>query len=778
MLKSYEWQVKPISAKEGGRPVNPSDHYAYEEEKKRLDYTLDYVKKSIIKAAKEKALLDEKVAKGIRHFDSSDSESYISLMVNTLLQDRMDLRLRNLASARKKPYFARVDFKENDGRLEKLYIGKMSLMRDEDQELIIVDWRAPVANLYYESRLGKTSYNCPDGNIEGELLLKRQFSIEEGILEKIFDIDITTNDQFLQTYLGANADNRLKEIVSTIQVEQNRVIRANMWTPLVVQGVAGSGKTTIALHRIAYLIYNFQDSFKPENFMILATNQLFLNYISDVLPELGVERVRQTTFENFALDWMEIKLKIRDPNEKLVRFVNRDSKADQKENKLIWKVSEFKSSMQFKKVLDEYISLIEKSLLPKEDFKIAATTVYTHEEICKLFMEEYRDLSFAKRIERIKKHLTNKLQRDRDVLIDRLQEDCDKQIERIKLLMDEGEDRRKLIIKIIDEKNEAVDYVKKHATTAVRNYIKSIPLRKPIEYYKAFFEDEALYQQLMGEMKDKDFKEFIRSYSLDILNSNYVELEDIAPLMYLNFYLYGVNEKIPVRHIVVDEAQDLSPFQYYVLKAIIKDSSFTLLGDLGQGIHSYRGTRDWKDIIEYVFDNKAQFLKLEQSYRTTVEIMEAAKKVLRRLGDEQVYLAKPVIRHGEDVKIIKKVSLSEIAHETDEKIDGFKKQGFKSIAVICKTLDECRKFYSHLKKNKEQCSIITGKEKEYKGGLVIVPSYLSKGLEFDVVIISNANEEKYQENELDIKLLYVAMTRPLHILNIYYEGELSPLLKD
>jgi DNA helicase-2/ATP-dependent DNA helicase PcrA len=299
-----------------------------------------------------------------------------------------------------------------------------------------------------------------------------------------------------------------------------------------------------------------------------------------------------------------------------------------------------------------------------------------------------------------------------------------------------------------------------------------------MEYYSKFFEDEDLYQQLMREMEDQELKEFIRSYSLDVLNSKYVELEDLAPLMYLKFHLYGVNEKIPVRHIVVDEAQDLSPFQYYALKAIIKDSSFTLLGDLGQGIHSYRGTRDWNEIMEHVFESKGQFLTLEQSYRTTIEIMEAAKKVLSRLGEGQTYLAKPVIRHGEEVKVIKKESVSAIAHEVDEKIHGFQEKGFKSIAIICKTLDECRKFCSLLKHNKEQCHIITGKEKEYKSGIVIVPSYLSKGLEFDVVMISNANAERYQENELDIKLLYVAMTRPLHILHIYYEGELSPLLKE
>jgi DNA helicase-2/ATP-dependent DNA helicase PcrA len=230
------------------------NHPDYTEELGRLNYTLDYVEESFDKSLKDKELIDEKVASSRFHLSDDSSQEYIDLMVNTVFQDRMLVKVKGLEAAKVKPYFARIDFKENikDDK-EKIYIGKMSLMK-ENHEMIIVDWRAPIANLYYESRLGDAAYQCPDGNINGRLSLKRQFSIDSRNLNEIFDIDITTNDEFLQTYLGASADNRLKEIVSTIQVEQNRVIRAPMWKPLIVQGAAGSGKTTIALHRIAYLI--------------------------------------------------------------------------------------------------------------------------------------------------------------------------------------------------------------------------------------------------------------------------------------------------------------------------------------------------------------------------------------------------------------------------------------------------------------------------------------------------------------------------------------------
>ena len=239
-----------------------------------------------------------------------------------------------------------------------------------------------------------------------------------------------------------------------------------------------------------------------------------------------------------------------------------------------------------------------------------------------------------------------------------------------------------------------------------------------------------------------------------------------------------MDEKIPVKHIVIDEAQDFSAFQFYVLKKIVKDSSFTILGDLCQGIHSYRGVRQWEEIVNEVFEGKkCEFLTLEQSYRTTVEIMEAANNVIDKLENNALLKAKPVIRHGGPVELIQKTDTIEAAEDIVKRIKVLKKKGHKTIAVICKTIEECEQMLPLLKKADKDISIITGNEKEYKSGIVIVPSYLSKGLEFDVVIISNANKENYTENELDIKLLYVAMTRPLHSLFIYFVGEKSLLLE-
>lgn len=755
------------------------NHPAYAEELERCNSTLEYVEKALISTTVRKERVDGDLERVRKHFNSENSQDYIDMIINSTLKGNIDVKLRNLITARSKPYFARIDFSEGPAKTEKLYIGKMSLVRDEDQQIIIVDWRAPVANLYYEGRLGEASYDCPGGKIDGELKLKRQFSINSGKLQEIFDIDITTNDEFLQTYLGASADNRLKEIVSTIQVEQNAIVRADMWKPLIVQGAAGSGKTTIALHRIAYLIYTFEKTFVPENFMIIAPNRLFLNYISEVLPELGVEKVKQTTFEDFAQELIGKRFKIRDANEKLVAFANpKPTPQEAENNRLIRLCSEFKTSMLSKDILEDYIKTVEVNFIPHEDFKIGSKVIYKYEELNRLFVTEYKMWPIARRVNEIKKNLNTRLKQQKFSITNQLHEDCDRMIAHLKETMEESDERRALIVKAIDERDQRLDKLESYTKKAVNDYIGKISKLSPFEYYCDLMYNKKNFENAVKGRIAQELTEFVQDYTARILKSGYIEIEDLAPIIYLKFCIHGMDEKVPVKHIIIDEAQDFSAFQIFVLKRIIKDSSFTILGDLNQGIHSYRGIRDWNDITENVFsDRRNGFLTLEQSYRTTIEIMDAANKVLENIKSRKVDKAKPVIRHGEPVRLIEKNSLKEIASDIRDKINALKAQSFKSMAVICKTMDECKAVYSLLSKDIENIFIITGKEDVYKSGIAIVPSYLAKGLEFDAVFISNASRDTYREDELDVKLLYVAMTRPLHNLYIYYQCEASPLLE-
>lgn len=759
--------------------MSAANHLAYKEELERCRYTLDYVETSLQRALEKREKIGNELESVKKHMSGDSSADYTSIMVNTMLHDTLALKVKNLYTARGKPYFARVDYKENGTeKREKLYIGKMSLSRDDDQEIIIVDWRAPIANLYYEGRLGPSSYECPDGTIEGELLLKRQFSINNGNLDEIFDIDITTNDEFLQTYLGANAENRLKEIVSTIQEEQNKIVRAPMWKPLIVQGVAGSGKTTIALHRIAYLIYTFEKSFEPENFMIIAPNRLFLNYISEVLPELGVERVKQTTFEEFSMELIGKKFKLTDANDKLNMFVNNNVTKEQiKYNNLVRKASVLKTSMYFKDIIDEYLKEIELSFIPKEDVTLGSKVIFSYEEINELFLTQYGMWPIAQRMNEIKKSITTRLKSSKQQFIQQIEAECDKKVARARIGIADQAERQKYILEAFAKRDRVLEKIEKISKTLVKEYVDSLPKLSPYQYYVDLMENTETFERIVSKFADKEVCDFTREYTLGILNSKRLEQEDLAPIIYLKFKIYGMDEKIPVRHIVIDEAQDFSAFQFYVMKKIVKDSSFTILGDLCQGIHSYRGVRRWDEIVNDVFEGRrCEFLTLEQSYRTTVEIMEAANNVMEKLKNNDLVRAKPVIRHGEPVELISMSDIYTVAADIISKIGEAKRQGHKTIAIICKTMEECKRILPLLNKADKNISIITGNEKEYKSGIVIVPSYLSKGLEFDVVLISNASSDNYTEGELDIKLLYVAMTRPLHRLCVYYIGEKSKLL--
>ncbi len=759
--------------------MSAANHPAYKEELERCRYTLDYVEKSLKRALEKREKIGNELENVKKHMSGDSSADYTSVMVNTMLHDTLALKVKNLYTARGKPYFARVDYKENSSdKSEKLYIGKMSLSRDEDQEIVIVDWRAPIANLYYEGRLGPSSYECPDGVINGDLLLKRQFSINNGNLDEIFDIDITTNDEFLQTYLGANAENRLKEIVSTIQEEQNRIVRAPMWKPLIVQGVAGSGKTTIALHRIAYLIYTFEKSFDPENFMIIAPNRLFLNYISEVLPELGVERVKQTTFEDFSMELIGKKFKIIDANEKLNIFVNYNVTKKQIEyNNLVRNASILKTSMNFKYVIDDYLKEIESNFIPKEDIALGTKVIYSYEELNNLFLTQYGMWPIAQRMNEIKKSITTRLRASKEQFIQQINAECDRKVAKARLGIADEAERQKFIREAFEKRDRVLDKIEKAAKSLVKNYVDSLPKLSPYQYYVDLMNNAEVFDRIAGKYADEDICKFTRDYTIKILNSKRVEQEDLAPIIYLKYKIYGMDEKIPVRHIVIDEAQDFSAFQFFVMKKIVKDSSFTILGDLCQGIHFYRGVRSWDEIVNGVFEGRrCEFLTLEQSYRTTVEIMDAANNVMEKLDNKDLTRAKPVIRHGDPVEYIQKNSIDDVAEDIVIKIEQAKSQGHKTIAVICKTMEECNQILPLIKKADKDVSIITGNEKEYKSGIVVVPSYLSKGLEFDVVLISNASSDNYSTSDLDIKLLYVAMTRPLHKLCVYYIGDKSNLL--
>ncbi len=656
--------------------------------------------------------------------------------------------------------------------------GKVMVTDHDTLEQIVIDWRAPIADLYYEGRLGEASYVCPGGEINGEIKLKRQYFFDDDGLKDVMDIDITTNDEMLQPFLSANSDTRLKNIISTIQAEQNKIIRSDMWQPLVVQGVAGSGKTTIALHRIAYLIYNYDKHFFPEEFLIIAPNKFFLNYISNVLPDLGVDRVGQSTYEDIAFEVIGSTFEIEEPNEKLARLIN-NQKSDKEEQycQIIEAASMFKSSIRYKNVIDDYLHEVEKRVLPDDDFKIDKYIFMTKKEIAHLYYREYGNLPICRRIEEISKHMKNQVQLRSGMIIKDIEEDRDYKVAKIKQEEAIEEIRLSLIRSVYAEAEEKKKTVTKDVKKYVQNYFSNFRVLEPIKYYREFIDH--YLEQFASSRIPKEQIDYIKSSFNKSQRAGKIEMEDIAPLMYIKYRIHGVKTKFDLKHIVVDEAQDFSEFQFFVFKKIINSNSLTILGDLAQGIYYYRGTQNWQKTMDMVFgiDNEPQYLTLKKTYRTTEEIMDVANKVITNVIEKiNCSLGEPVMKNGEPVTIKGFESEDKMITQIKNRINELKGRGMKNIALICKTVPDCMKLAEQLS-DYADIHIITDKDAEYNGGVSIVPSYLSKGLEFDAVIITNADVHNYTKSEVDTKLLYVCITRAMNTLDIYHVEELTKLLQ-
>lgn len=745
--------------------ISPDDE---KKELHKLKKTQNYITKEIKES-------EERLERGFEDYDFDD---YADDFMKAALRDKFTQRIKNLKMVINKPYFARVDFIEKgDIKRDAFYLGKVMVTDHNTLEQIVIDWRAPIADLYYEGRLGEANYNCPAGNIEGEIKLKRQYFFnKDGELENVMDIDITTNDEMLQPFLAANSDTRLKNIISTIQAEQNKIIRSEMWRPLVVQGVAGSGKTTIALHRIAYLIYNYDKNFFPEEFLIIAPSKFFLNYISNVLPDLGVERVQQSTYEDIAFEIIGDEFDIEDPNEKLAIIIDNNKSDKEKEmSKVIEQASILKSSIRFKNMLDEYLYELEKRFIPDEDFKIDKYVFMKREDIHHLYFREYANLPICRRIEEIVKHLKNSVMMRSGEILKDIEEERDYKIAKVKAEEPIEEIRLSMIRNLYGDAEKLAKSVIKDAKKHALNYFGANKVMTPLKYYKEFL--DVYFEQIASERIDKRQIKYIKDSFVAAQRKGKIEMEDIAPLMYIKCMVHGVKTKFELKHIVVDEAQDFSEFQFYVFKKIIKSNSMTILGDLAQGIYYYRGTRNWQKTMSIVFgeDSDLKYLTLKKTYRTTEEIMNVANKVISNINDVlNCELGEPVMKNGAPVTFKHFENHSDMINQIKARLEEFKQKGFTNIAIIGKTIPDCLKLQKEL--NNEEIHMISSKDAEYNGGINICPSYLSKGLEFDAVIITDADVNNYTKSEVDTKLLYVCITRAMNTLDIYYVDKITELL--
>lgn len=742
--------------------VSLSQHPDFQKEVERLNYTKEYMEDILRKSQEDLLSANSKIKESmanVEYLDSSDS--FMNILTNSRFFELARTQKESLEAVRQKPYFARIHFQRPDEAEELLYIGKTSLIHSETFEPIIVDWRSPVANVYYDGRLGDVTYRVRDEEYSGHLYSKRQYKIEHGELLGFQDIDLTTNDELLQDALSGKADVRLTEIVATIQQEQNEIIRAHLRQPILVQGAAGSGKTTIALHRISYFLYTMGEHFNPEQLMILAPNRLFIEYIADVLPELGVDRICQTTYADYVQNTIGIKLKLQNPNEHLEQIIEGNLSLPP------FNIPKLKGSLQYKEILDRLIRRHELKLasLFDEDVYIEKYKIMHGSHLKKLFLEEFAYMPIEKRIERIKKIIQTEVKRKSKAVLTSLNARYDEMIGKALNGFRDPEKRKRNVTKFIDERDARIPKIKEEIKTTVSSYTRRFEKAKIKTMYRELLTDRVLIREIAPEWSYEEQELFIRSHAKE----KWV-LEDLAALYYLHAKIKGIKEEWKMRVVFIDEVQDYSLFQLAALKEGLETDMFTMVGDLAQGIHSYRSLTEWES-VQKLFP-RANYFTLQKSYRTTIEIMEIANKILLKMDDD-LPLVEPVVRHGNPPTFLQsdKFSPSQIR----EIYDAIKTNGHRSVALICKTTDEANYYAEMLLENEVEAELLTETSVLGQTKLLVLPSHLAKGLEFDAVIVA-AFSFPYNDTSIDRKLLYVALTRAMHELYLVGPSEHSFLL--
>ena len=675
---------------------------------------------------------------------------------NTLsLLNSLKNHVRVVEASMDKPYFARIDFLSyDDNVLNSLYIGKNGIL--DGQDIIVTDWRAPISDLYYSSNIGECSYNSPSGVISGKLNLKRQFIIEDGELQKYFDVDIVSNDQLLQQYLSDNNDSRLKSIVSTIQKEQNEVIRKPAITNLIVQGVAGSGKTTVALHRIAYLIYNNKGMTREKQYIIIGPNPVFLKYISNVLPDLDVSNAQQYTFEQFAKRFIEEDINIINQNPKLNKTISRDIQNS---------IKGFKSSDKYRVMIEKFMEDYVNSIF-SEDLMIGTFKVLDKKYIKEVFESIHQNLSsmsFKDRIELSIQKLTRYMEINMAEMTHRFSDWSYNVFKSAK----NDEEKDKLRTELYKKSQELRSCCK----PTLRKYFSKAKVQST-KLYKTFLNNITKYND-----SDYEYISELKKIALENLKNDNYEFEDLAPLMLIKDILSGKTDLANIKHVVVDEAQDYGEFNYYIFKKVMPNANFSIFGDLAQSIYDYRSINSWEQVNNIMFNGSGEIVEFGKSYRTTAEIMSVADSISSHIGLHKSELS---IRHGEPVGFTHVKSGESIPETISKTLNQLLSKGYKTIGIISKTELLCRYLEDDLNDLGVKITRINQNDdlNADSNKICNISSFLAKGLEFDAIIINDASEKIYSSSSsLDMKLLYVAITRALHEVQVVYSGELSAPLK-
>ncbi|MCC3376296.1 RNA polymerase recycling motor HelD [Cohnella sp. REN36] len=785
----------------------------WKEEQERLNGVTDKLRARIAELEPEVAGLRDQTTDFRRRFweevtvNTSTQEDFEETFYSIRQQEALlserershRLRLqqwKNINRLLPSPYFGRIDFHEEGlSSGERIYIGVSSFVDSDGLSFLIYDWRSPIASMYYDYSPGAASYETPAGSVAGTMKLKRQYQIREGRLMNVFDTSLTIGDELLQQVLGKGADAQMKSIVATIQKEQNAIIREDKSRMLVVQGAAGSGKTSAALQRVAYLLYKHRERLKADQIVLFSPNPMFNSYVSTVLPELGEENMQQTTFQEYLDNELGATFRLEDPFDQIEYTLT----APERDARLSGIA--YKASPAFLRALQQYAQWLEQEGMRFNGIRFRDRELISAAQIKAKFYDYDPSVRLANRVTLLQEWLLNEL-----TVLERKEREAPWVEEELHYLDKDqyaaafGELHKERGVFDFAEQYEeiqervnrrprrdegAFDYADREEEILRRMLVKESfkPLRRSVKRM-AFLDMAGLYAQLFGQ--EDTYRRMTEENEVPELWSDICEqtkeklgrfelfYEDATPYLYLKELVEGIRTNAEVRHVFVDEGQDYSMFQYEFLKKLFPRARMTVLGDFGQAIFAQSTELHGPDssLLGLYGESDTKLIRLVRSYRSTREIVAFTKAMLPD-GGEIV----PFDRSGEKPLLSRSDDGERLASRMAEDLAALQAEGFSSIAVIAKTAAESRDAYDLL--TAEGCPslrLVTKTTPTFEKGTLVIPAYLAKGVEFDAVLIYDASSRTYRR-ESERKLFYTACTRAMHRLLLYAAGEWTPFVQ-
>lgn len=691
-------------------------------EQNHLEQCLDVIRNNITYYEEKEKTYRKEITELFQAVRKGDGDSYGQLAASQNILEHTQNSLRKNHAALDKTYFGRIDYYDKTwNSQETCYIGKNGITRNQT-DVIIVDWRAPVSSVYYENETGDGSYSVPDSSeIQITLQKKRTYDISAGKLLGYYDNDVAANDELLVKYLSQNKEAVLGDIIATIQKEQNLIIRDSPFKNIIVQGVAGSGKTTVALHRISYLLYNYEDRYKPSEFCIVGSSDMLLNYISSGLPELDVSHISQMRMDLFFPYLMGKAWK------KKYRIVPDHPDAP------------VKSKLSFILTLEKFLAEYRKRALPYTEVRDEVLGLLLSRENMSETCRSNPGLSLFQ----LEKLLNTRI------------------ASRIRFLCPDDND---------ELKNRKLKEYRKYFDSSVHKWNE---LQIYLEFLEWLCETPEHLRLLLPSVSESHLLPDPQGRpvlaSLLAVPKGLLDVYDAACLGLIRQRILMKKAEDEFSQLIIDEAQDFGEMIYYVLKQMLPGCHFTVMGDVSQNIRYETGMNDWEGLKKALFEKETDsFYLLAKSYRNTIEISDYAGRVLDK-ASQGAYKIQPVIRHGLPVDI-RRTSPEELPDLLRGTVKETTAKGFETIAVVCRTDEDA----VHVR---ELLGIPAEESASFHNGVMVLPVMLTKGLEFDAVILWKPDEEHYGQNPREAKLLYVAITRALHELHLLCCAPVTGLLE-